>query len=168
MLRILIKACVNVMVYVKSIYLNKRYFRIRSTIWHTGKAGLWTHGLDTWNLDVWTLALWRLWLWALGHLHSEWLGSGHLNDWTWMLGLRTFGLWAPGRLDSGQMDACILDAWTLDPWTQKILPISSDSSFFLITIYWRMFQYFECSMTKCGMALLKLLWIVVTIRTCYN
>ena len=83
--------------------------------------------MDAWILDAWTLNNW-----ILGHLDSE-------------------------RLDSEQLDVWILDAWTVDPWTQKILPIFSDISFFLVTIYSGILQYFECSMTKCGMALLKLL-----------
>ena len=83
--------------------------------------------MDAWILDAWTLNNW-----ILGHLDSE-------------------------RLDSEQLDVWILDAWTVDPWTQKILSIFSDISFFLVTIYSGILQYFECSMTKCGMALLKLL-----------
>ena len=88
--------------------------------------------LDSGRLDSGPLDAWTLNNWMLGHLDSE-------------------------RLDSEQLDVWILDAWTVDPWTQKILSIFSDISFFLVTIYCGILQYFECSMTKCGMALLKLL-----------
>ena len=88
--------------------------------------------LDSGPLDAWILDAWTLNNWILGHLDSE-------------------------RLDSEQLDVWILDAWTVDPWTQKILSIFSDISFFLVTIYSGILQYFECSMTKCVMALLKLL-----------
>ena len=88
--------------------------------------------LDSGRLDSGPLDAWTLNNWMLGHLDSE-------------------------RLDSEQMDVWILDAWTVDPWTQKILSIFSDISFFLVTIYSGILQYFECSMTKCVMALLKLL-----------
>ena len=88
--------------------------------------------LDSGRLDSGPLDAWTLNNWMLGHLDSE-------------------------RLDSEQLDVWILDAWTVDPWTQKILSIFSEISFFLVTIYCGILQYFECSMTKCGMALLKLL-----------
>ena len=88
--------------------------------------------MDSGRLDSGPLDAWTLNNWMLGHLDSE-------------------------RLDSEQLDVWILDAWTVDPWTQKILSIFSDISFFLVTIYCGILQYFECSMTKCGMALLKLL-----------
>ena len=57
--------------------------------WHTGKAGLWTHGLEAWTLDDWTLGLWTLGLWTLG-------------------------LWTTVRLN---LDPLTLDDWTLEFWT---------------------------------------------------
>ena len=54
--------------------------------WHTGKAGLWTHGLDPW-------------LWTPGHLDSRHVDSGLLDAWTldnWSNELWPRGLWALG------------------------------------------------------------------------
>ena len=48
-----------------------------SVDWHTGKAGLWTHGLDPWTLDIWTLEAWMT-----GRLDSGRLDSGRLDAWT--------------------------------------------------------------------------------------
>ena len=93
--------------------------------------------------------------WATERLGSGRLDSGPLD--AWILDAWTLNNWMLGHLDSEQLDVWILDAWTVDPWTQKILSIFSDISFFLVTIYCGILQYFECSMTKCGMALLKLL-----------
>ena len=90
-----------------------------------------------------------------GRLDSGRLDSGPLD--AWILDAWTLNNWMLGYLDSEQLDVWILDAWTVDPWTQKILSIFSDISFFLVTIYSGILQYFECSMTKCVMALLKLL-----------
>ena len=56
---------------------------------HTGKAGLWTHGLDVWTFGLWTLVLWTTGRFA-------WT----LYAWTldaWMFRLR--------RLDPGRLDA---------------------------------------------------------------
>ena len=93
--------------------------------------------------------------WATERLASGRLDSGPLD--AWILDAWTLNNWMLGHLDSEQLDVWILDAWTVDPWTQKILSIFSDISFFLVTIYCGILQYFECFMTKCGMALLKLL-----------
>ena len=70
---------------------------------HSGKAGLWTYGLDsftlgTWTMNAWTLqagtlGLWTHELWRLGRLDSRRLDSGRLGTWT-------------------------LDAWNLDTWSQ--------------------------------------------------
>ena len=63
---------------------------------HTGKAALWTHGLDAWTLG----------LWKTGRLDSGRLGAWTLDD--WKLVLRTLA-----RLDSGCLDAYTLEVWTL-------------------------------------------------------
>ena len=60
-----------------SIYLEN----FKSKLWkfgNTGKAGLWTHGLDIWTLDSWTLGLW-----TAGRLDSGRLNPGnsfHFSD----------------------------------------------------------------------------------------
>ena len=54
---------------------------------HTGKAGLWTHGLDAWNLDAWILGLWTLGCFDSGQLNTWTLGNWTL--WLWKLWLRT-------------------------------------------------------------------------------
>ena len=38
------------------LILNKKIFV--AFFWHTGKAGLGTHGLEAWTLDAWTLDAW--------------------------------------------------------------------------------------------------------------
>ena len=63
---------------------------------HTGKAALWTHGLDAWTLR----------LWKTGRLDSGRLGAWTLDDWK-------LGLWTLARLDSGRLDAYTLDVGTL-------------------------------------------------------
>ena len=63
---------------------------------HTGKAALWTHGLDAWTLGHW----------KAGRLDSGRLGAWTLDD--WKLGLLTLA-----RLDSGRLDAYTLDVGTL-------------------------------------------------------
>ena len=98
---------------------------------HSGKAGLWTHGLDFSTLDTWALGLWML-----GHCKPERLDSGRMNsggldawtldawtleDWAlalwrlgiWTLGLRTTGCLDSGRLESGRLKVRALDAWAL-------------------------------------------------------
>ena len=54
---------------------------------HTGKAALWTHGLDAWTLGIWTLGL----------ATTGRLDSGHLES---------------GRLEVRALDACALDGCT--------------------------------------------------------
>ena len=64
--------------------------------WHSGKAGLWTHGLDAWTLGPWMSE----------RLDFGRLDSGHLDAWTldaWKLGLWTIGHRTIGHLDSAQM-----------------------------------------------------------------
>ena len=66
-------------------------------IWHTGKDGLWMHGLDAWTLDASMFGLW-----TTGRVDSGRLDACTLDEWT-------LGLWTTRRLDSGR-----LGPWTLD------------------------------------------------------
>ena len=80
---------------------------------HTGKATLWTHGLDAQNLDAWTLGLCTLGLCKSGRLDSGRMDSASLDAWT-------LGLWKTGRLDSGRLGAWTVDVWNLDDWKLRL------------------------------------------------
>ena len=64
---------------------------------HTGKAALWTHGLDAWTLRISTLGL-R----TTGHLDSGHLESGRLE-------VRALNAWALDACTFGRLDAYITD-----------------------------------------------------------
>ena len=90
---------------------------------HSGKARVWTHGLDTQTLHAWTLRLWTLGLckpgrldseaWTLGHLYSGHLDSGRLGAWT---------------LDAWNLDALSQNGWALGLWTLEIWTTRSQGS----------------------------------------
>ena len=84
---------VNFQTFFRNSY---KIFYISTKLWHTGKTGLWMHGLDVWILDAWTLGLWTPERLDFGRLDLGRLDAWTLDVWnlnTWMLGLWILKLW---------------------------------------------------------------------------